>query len=124
MENYIEGTLKKKFDITTHGASFRKMEFIIKTDDDKYPQTIKMQVCQDKIDKVSELPEGTKAKWYFNLKGRPWENNKGETIYFNSIEVWRVETLGAEIVEEEDLGAKLESLRVTTTDDSEDALPF
>ena len=43
MENHIEGTLKKKFDITTHGASFRKMEFIIKTDDDKYPQTIKMQ---------------------------------------------------------------------------------
>ena len=49
----------------------------------------------------------TKAKWYFNLKGRPWENNKGETIYFNSIEVWRVETLGAEIVEEEDLGDPL-----------------
>tara|TARA_R100000808_G_C2049657_1_gene85749 strand:+ start:118 stop:471 length:354 start_codon:yes stop_codon:yes gene_type:complete len=99
MELHIEGTLKKKFEITTHGASFRKMEFVIKTEDDKYPQLIKMQVVQDKIEKINQLPEGTKAKWYFNLKGRDWQNKKGETIYFNSIEVWRYETTGTDLKE-------------------------
>lgn len=113
MELQIEGTLKKKFEITQHGASFRKMEFIVKTEDEKYPQLIKMQVVQDKIEKINEIPEGTKAKWFFNLKGRDWENKKGETIYFNSIEVWRFETTGTDFKEE-----------VTTTDAVSDELPF
>jgi len=116
MELQIEGTLVEKFDITTHGASFRKMEFIIKTEDDKYPQLIKMQVVQGKIEKVHELPEGTKAKWFFNLKGRGWENKKGETIYFNTLEVWRVEPTGAKIVSSEP--------EVTATDPDGDVLPF
>ena len=118
MELLIEGTLKKKFDITSHGNSFRKMEFIIKTEDEKYPQLIKMQVVQDKIEKINEIPVGTKAKWFFNLKGRDWENKKGEIIYFNSIEVWRFETTGT------DLKPPKKEAEVTATDDSGDELPF
>tara|TARA_R100000655_G_scaffold42527_2_gene78546 strand:- start:11642 stop:11995 length:354 start_codon:yes stop_codon:yes gene_type:complete len=117
MELQIEGTLKKKFDITTHGASFRKMEFVIKTEDENYPQLIKMQVTQDKCEKFDELPVGTKAKWFFNLRGRAWENKKGETIYFNSIEVWRYETTGTDL--------KVEKEVVNTeTEADNDELPF
>ena len=111
MENQIEGTLKKKFEITTHGATFKKMEFIIETEDEKYPQIIKMQIVQDKINKVDELPVGTKAKWFFNLKGRTWENPEGKTIYFNSIEVWRVETTGTD-------------LKPLVVEEDNDVLPF
>ncbi len=117
MENYIEGRLIKKLEITTHGASFKKMEFIINTDDKKYPQEIKLLAVQDKIEKVNDLPVGTKAKWFFNLKGRRWESPEGKTIYFNSIEVWRVETIGTDIKPQEEE-------EVTTTDDSGDELPF
>ena len=113
MELHIEGTLKKKFDVVTRKNDFKSMEFIVKTEDEKYPQLIKMQVVQDKIEKINEIPEGTKAKWFFNLKGRDWENKKGETIYFNSIEVWRFETTGTDFKEE-----------VTTTDAVSDELPF
>ena len=43
MELHIEGTLKKKFDIKQPSASFRYMEFIVKTEDDKYPQLIRIK---------------------------------------------------------------------------------
>ena len=102
MELHIEGTLKKKFDIKQPSASFRYMEFVVEKEDDKYPQFIKMKVTQDKIEKFNELPVGTKAKWYFNLRGRRWDNKKGETVYFNDIVVWRYETIGTDLKPKEE----------------------
>tara|TARA_R110002124_G_scaffold251512_2_gene416748 strand:+ start:175 stop:528 length:354 start_codon:yes stop_codon:yes gene_type:complete len=117
MELHIEGTLKKKFDVVTRKNDFKSMEFIVKTEDDNYPQLIKIQALKTNIEKVIDLPEGTKAKWHCNLKGRAWENAEGKTIYFNSIEVWRVEIIGTDLKEEP-------KEEVTTTNDSGDELPF
>ena len=117
MELHIEGTLKKKFDVVTRKNDFKSMAFIVKTEDDNYPQLIKIQALKTNIEKVIDLPEGTKAKWHCNLTGRAWENAEGKTIYFNSIEVWRVEIIGTDLKEEP-------KEEVTTTNDSGDELPF
>ncbi len=86
----IKGKLIKKFEPQTYGESFRKMEFVIETDD-KYPQKIKMQATQDNIQKFEELTEGLIADWYFNVRGREWTNKENKTVYFVSLDVWRHE---------------------------------
>jgi hypothetical protein len=31
----------------------------------------------------------------FNLRGRPFQNKDGQTLYFTNLEAWRVEAAGA-----------------------------
>ena len=87
----IKGKLIEKFDVTTHGESFQKQEIVIETTEDKYPQTIKMQATNDRIQKIAELNIGSDYTFHFNLRGRKWESPDKKIIYFNTIEVWRVE---------------------------------
>lgn len=89
----IQGKLIEKFGATTHGESFKKQEFVIETLDDNYPQTIKMQATQDKIDKIDALKVGAQYTFHFNLRGRKWESPENKIIYFNTIDVWRVEPM-------------------------------
>jgi hypothetical protein len=94
----IKGKLIKKFEPQTYGESFRKMEFVIETDD-KYPQKIKMQATQDNIQKFQELTEGLIAEWYFNVRGREWTNKENKTVYFISLDVWRHEEIGTDLTQ-------------------------
>ena len=86
----ITGTLKKKFEATTHGNDFTKIEFVVELPDDKYPQLIKMQSTQDRVSMIENMKVGSVATFYFNLKGREWESKTGEIINFTNIEVWKV----------------------------------
>ncbi len=92
----IKGKLIKKFEPQTFGESFRKMEFIVETDD-KYPQKIKFQATQDNIQKFQDLTEGLIAEWYFNVRGREWTNKENKVVYFVSLDVWRHEEIGQDL---------------------------
>ena len=95
----IQGKLIEKFAATTHGESFKKQEFVIETLDDKYPQTIKMQSTQDKIEKIDALKLGGQYTFHFNLRGRKWESPENKIVYFSTIDVWRVEPMEQSIPE-------------------------
>jgi hypothetical protein len=41
----VKGKLIKKFEATEHGGSFKKIEFVLETED-KYPQMVKMQATK------------------------------------------------------------------------------
>jgi len=113
----ITGKLIEKFDVTTYGESFKKQEFVVETDD-KYPQTIKMQATQDNIEKIAKCNIGQEYTFHFNLRGRKWESPDNKIIYFNTIEVWRVEQSEQEVEAEEIISAPVDSS--TLSDD----LPF
>lgn len=98
MELSIKGKLIKKFEPQTYGDSFKKMEFVIETED-KYPQKIKMQATQGNIQKFIELTEGLIATWYFNVKGREWTNKENKVMYFVSLDVWRHEEHGTDLLQ-------------------------
>jgi len=112
----IQGKLIEKFGATTHGESFKKQEFVIETLEDKYPQTIKMQATQDKIEKIESLIIGLQYTFHYNLRGRKWESPDNKIIYFNTIDVWRVEPM------EESIPAVKEPAQ--TEYKSSDNLPF
>jgi len=67
-----------------------KSKNIIVTTDEQYPQHISIQFVQDKCDLLNSFNVGENVKVDINLRGREWTNPQGETVYFNTIQGWRI----------------------------------
>lgn len=93
----LTGTLKVKQDTQRVSDKFSKREFVVTTDmHTPYPQYINFQLTQDKCSLLDSFQVGEEMKVSFNLRGREWVNpNKNITQYFNSLEAWRIEKVGA-----------------------------
>ncbi|MBF0694827.1 MAG: DUF3127 domain-containing protein [Flavobacterium sp.] len=76
-------------------GSFKKREIVVTTEE-QYPQHIMIEFTQDKCDLLNNYRPGDQVKVSINLRGREWVNPQGETRYFNSIQGWRIEKMGAE----------------------------
>ncbi len=93
----IKGKIKKIFETKTFGPSgFRKRELILVTDE-QYPQFLKIEFVQDKVDILDQFKPGDDVTISFDLRGREWVNPEGETIYFNSIRGWRIVKTDAQL---------------------------
>ena len=73
---------------------FSKREFVVETPD-KFPQQILFQLTQDKCSLLDGLKVGQEVDVHLNLRGRSWTNPQGETKYFNTLEAWKIDVLGA-----------------------------
>lgn len=87
----MEVTGKIKFIDTTKevGTSFKKRDVVVTTLE-QYPQHILVQFVQDKCDLLNGYNVGESVKIDINLRGREWTNPQGETVYFNTIQGWRI----------------------------------
>lgn len=75
----------------TFGSNgFRKRELVVVTDE-QYPQSIMIEFTQDKCDLLNSANVGQDVTVSINLRGREWTNPKGEIVYFNTIQGWRIE---------------------------------
>lgn len=91
----VNGTLKVKKDTQVVSDKFSKREFVITTDlATQYPQYISLQLTQDKCVLLDAYQVGDEIKVSFNLRGREWSGPEG-IRYFNSLEAWRIEKVGA-----------------------------
>ena len=91
----VSGKIKWLDETKTYGNNgFRKREMVITTEE-QYPQHILVEFIKDKCDLLDAFQMGQNVKIGINLKGREWVNPHGETKYFNSIQGWRIETVGA-----------------------------
>lgn len=70
-------------------SGFRKRDIVVTTDE-QYPQFISVQFVQDKCDILDAYKVGDNVKIDINLRGREWTNPQGETVYFNTIQGWRI----------------------------------
>lgn len=88
--NEIEGKIKM-IDTTKEVGTggFKKRDIVITTDD-QYPQHILIQFVQDKCDILNGYNVGESVVVGINLRGREWVNPKGETVYFNQIQGWKI----------------------------------
>ena len=87
----IEGKLHKKFDTEQKSGTFQTREFVILVEQGQYPQHIKFQLVQDRVEAIDAFPEGAQIKVYFDLRGREWQGK-----YFTNLQAWRVEAIGQE----------------------------
>ena len=106
-------------------ASFKKRELVVTTDE-QYPQHILIEFTQDKCDLLSNYKLGEAVKVSINLRGREWVNPQGETRYFNSIQGWRIERMGADAPTQAPPMPTAETFAPATNlnEDEPDDLPF
>jgi len=77
---------------------FSKREFVVTDDTNMYPQDIMFQLTQDKCNLIDSLVIGDEVEVSFNLSGREWVNPKGESKFFNTLDVWKISKIGSNAV--------------------------
>lgn len=86
------GKLHAIFDTQQITERFRKREFVVEiADNPKYPQLVMFQLTGDRCEQLDGFGVGDEIHVEFRLRGREWTSPKGETKYFNSLDVWEVQ---------------------------------
>jgi len=74
--------------------TFKKRDLIVEyAENPTYPEYIRFEALQDKTSLFDSLKVGDDVEVSFNLRGRPWTDKTGKVSYFNSLVVWRLNTL-------------------------------
>ena len=87
--NEITGKIKVIGETTQYGANFRKLEFVVTTND-KYPQDIKLEFYQDDCQHLDDYSVEDEVKVFYNLKGNEY---KGK--YYVNLQAWKIEDVDA-----------------------------
>lgn len=89
----VTGTIQKIKETQAFGTGdFIKRDMILLTAE-MYPQPICIEFVKDKCDLLNKVSEGDKVSVSINLRGKEWINPKGEAVYFNTIQGWRIEAM-------------------------------
>jgi hypothetical protein len=91
----ISGILKVKNDTVQVSEKFSKREFVLTDNSSMYPQDIMFQLTQDKCNLLDAFNLQDNIEVSFNLRGREWTSPQGEVRYFNTLDAWRIERVGA-----------------------------
>ena len=90
------GKLHTIFDTKQVSERFSKREFVVEvTDNPKYPQVVLFQLTGDRCAQLDALSVGDQVRIEFSLRGREWKSPQGEVKYFNSLDVWTIESARA-----------------------------
>jgi len=90
------GKLHTIFETKQMSERFSKREFVVElTDNPKYPQVVLFQLSGDRCAQLDGFNVGDQVRIEFSLRGREWRSPQGETKYFNSLDVWKLEHAGA-----------------------------
>jgi len=92
--------------------------WVITEDNPDYPQTIEIEVSQDKINLFDSVKDGQSLTLQLNLKGREWTNPQGEVKVFNTLSCWKLSK-----EEIDNVVSNLEKHTVNAVEDLSD-LPF
>lgn len=91
----LTGTVKVLNPTVQVSEKFSKREFVITESSSMYPQDILFQLTQDKCSLLDGINVNEQVEVSFNLRGREWTSPQGEVRYFNSLDAWRVDKVGA-----------------------------
>ena len=90
------GRIHALFETQQITERFRKREFVVElADNPRYPQYVLFQLTGDRCEGLDGFEVGEEVRVEFSLRGREWKSPKGELKYFNSLDVWTLERLGA-----------------------------
>lgn len=76
---------------------FQKRELIVEyAENPQYPEYIKFEASQKKVDLLDNIKVGDTVEAHFNLKGRGWKDKSGKQNYTNTLSLWRINKVEAE----------------------------
>jgi len=91
----VTGRLHVAYETKQVSERFTKREFVVEVADGKYPQFVLFQLTGDRCSQLDDHKVGDSIQVTFNLRGREWRSPQGETKYFNSLDVWKLEAARA-----------------------------
>jgi len=75
---------------------FRKRDFVLElAENPRFPQLVQFQLTGDRCEAIDAYQKGDEIRVEFSLRGREWTSPRGETRYFNSLDVWTIERAAA-----------------------------
>lgn len=89
------GKLHVAYETKQVSERFTKREFVVEIADGKYPQFVLFQLTGDRVGLLDGHKVGDSVRVTFNVRGREWKSPQGETKYFNSLDVWKLEAARA-----------------------------
>jgi len=92
----IAGKIKLIGETKVVGNGFKKRDLVLLTND-KYPQSILVEMTQDNCDSLDRFKQGDEVKVAINIRGREWTSPQGEVKYFNTIQGWKIDSEVGEV---------------------------
>ena len=96
------GTVKVILPLMTFASGFVKREFVITTEDEKFPQPIKFAALKERCSLVDGLTPNDRVKVRFDIRGN--QSNKDNDRYFVDLVAFQIEKLdgdGSSVVRDE-----------------------
>lgn len=93
-QNQISGVIYKKTPIQVISDKFKKVEFVIKTEE-TYPQYIPLQLKNDKCNLLDSANVGDSVTAHYNMEGRLWTGADNVEKCFMSLSAWKIEVTHA-----------------------------
>ena len=107
MSLQLTGKIKLIGEVQTFDSGFKKVEFVITTNDENYPQEVKFDISQDKVDDFIKYNKvGSDVDVSFNVRGNEY---KGK--YYVNLAAWKVSKAGA-IKVATDIGVPVEEIAI------------
>jgi translation initiation factor IF-3 len=98
----IIGTIKEIGEVEQIKDTFKKRNVVITDNTTQYPQHLQCELTQDKCSLLDNFKVGQDVKAQINLRGREWTDKEGKVKYFNSIQIWKLESMGTTTATTED----------------------
>jgi hypothetical protein len=114
----ITGTIKVIMDTQTFPSGFSKREFVITTQDDRFPQDIAFGCLKDKAALLDSVNVGQEVKVSFDISGREYNDR-----YFVNLNAWKIEPADAAAGGEDDQFPPVEDMGEPLPD-ADDNMPF
>jgi len=93
----LQGRIKLIKDTQVISEKFSKREFVIITEGE-YPDHISIEFIQDKCSLLDSYQVNQLVTVGINIKGREWIDKQGEMKHFNTIQAWKISSVGGEAV--------------------------
>ncbi len=114
----LTGTVKVIMDAMKFDSGFTKREFVVTTEEDRYPQDIKFECVKDRCALLNDIKPGQRVTVSFDLRGNEYKGR-----YFVSLSAWKVETSkGASAPDPSEDGPSLDQL--TPPEEDTEGSPF
>jgi len=94
----IEGKIHIISPVNNTNAAYPSRRFIVETSsgpDDVYPQHPEFNASKARCADLDRFRVGESVRITFNINGRPWTNPAGKIITFNTLEAWKIESMGS-----------------------------
>jgi len=86
----LTGVLHAIFPEQVVSDKFRKQEFVLRIEGDKYPNFPKFQAVNERIDLLQSFTPGDELTVSFDIQGKEYVKG-AETLYFTSLNAWKFE---------------------------------